>query len=237
MLSSVLGMGQNGLGRMGPFNPCLELCVKGNYMKTYWFFGLLFILSACRLMEPDARPLLPATAVPTPTISAAAAATAFTAQQQLQTPQMVTVPANFATAVADQPSWPDTSILPTEFKYQPTATWERYAVDSQTFIAWRTQAAEFASETAVDTLIQDAGLNVPGFISSDPIPTLIGERDWLWIDFTYALRATAVSEEPIQGFIAIQNDGQIETVVWAEAPIENYPQLLQDVFLRVLGAG
>ncbi len=195
-----------------------------------WFLSLLIILSACQMLAPDARPLLPATAVATPTTSAEAAATAFTAQQQSQTPAMVTVPSSFATAVPAQPSWPDISALPPEFTYQPTATWERYAADGQTFIAWRSQAAEFASETAVDTLIQDASSGVTDFISSNPMPTLIGERNWLWIDFTYMPGATAVAGEPIQGFIAIQNDGQTETIVWAEAPQVNYEQLLEHLF-------
>lgn len=201
-----------------------------------WFLSLLIILSACQMMAPDARPLLPATAVPTPTNSPEAAATAFTAQQQSQTPALVTVPSSFTTAVPAQTPWPDISALPPEFTYQPTATWERYAADDQTFIAWRSQAAEFASETAVDTLIQDASSGVTDFISSNPIPTLIGDRDWLWIDFTYSLGSTAVSGEPIQGFIAIQNDGQTETVVWAEAPSTNYAHLLEAIFLPLLQA-
>lgn len=108
--------------------------------------------------------------------------------------------------------------------------WEKFAADSQTFVALRTAAAQFSEVAVLSSLVQAAGSEVSDFAAERPFRTLLGGAVWQRVDFSYV---NGDSEE-IWGFVMVRvADGQ-EISAWAEAPRAVYNELESEVFLLMI---
>lgn len=115
---------------------------------------------------------------------------------------------------------------PTGFAYQEYNNWQRFAADTQTFVAVRIQPAARTAAEAMSSLLATASEGVAGFAADEPERFFYAGHVWERNDFTY----TDAGGGAVQGLLLSRQDGETEVAVWAEAP-DPATDLLQTIFL------
>ena len=117
---------------------------------------------------------------------------------------------------------------PANFAYEEYNTWQRFAADSQTFVAVRVQPAARTPAEAMSGLLGTAAEGVTGFTADEPQRFFYAGRVWERNDFSYS----DANGNPVRGLLLSRQDGETEIAVWAEAP-DSAADLTATVFLPV----
>ena len=117
---------------------------------------------------------------------------------------------------------------PAAFTYEEYNTWQRFAADSQTFVAVRVQPAARTPAEAMSGLLGTAAEGVTGFTADEPQRFFYAGRVWERNDFSYS----DANGNPVRGLLLSRQDGETEIAVWAEAP-DSAADLTATVFLPV----
>ena len=104
---------------------------------------------------------------------------------------------------------------PVSFAYEEYNTWQRFAADSQTFVAVRIQPAARTPSEAMAGLLGTAAEDVTGFTADEPQRFFYDGRIWERNDFSYS----DANGNPVLGLLLSRQDGETEIAVWAEAPV------------------
>lgn len=108
--------------------------------------------------------------------------------------------------------------------------WDKFAADSQTFVALRTAPAQFGAEEVLASLVEAAGRDVGDFAAERPFRTMLGGAVWQRVDFAYSSK----DGEEIWGFVMVRVAEGKEVSAWAEAPRAVYNELESEVFLLMI---
>ena len=117
---------------------------------------------------------------------------------------------------------------PANFAYEEYNTWQRFAADSQTFVAVRVQPAGRTPAEAMAGLLATAAEGVTGFTADEPQRFFYAGRVWERNDFSYS----DANGNPVRGLLLSRQEGETEIAVWAEAP-DSTDDLIATVFLPV----
>lgn len=107
--------------------------------------------------------------------------------------------------------------------------WELFSHEGR-FVALRRDPATGQSRAVrVQHWLDVANAGVSGFEQSTPYSFALAERNWVRADFSYERDGRA-----IRGLVMVAAGDGVESAAWAEAPAEQYDELLDGVFLALV---